>query len=161
MSAQFTPSTPDDLTSRRPTTSRLTGVISVFGFILAISYPVLAVSTGVRAFYQLLFRHDIAYYLPSYMSLVASLCYLVAAIGFAYRRRWSWYLSVALLGFETAMVLLVGSLSFVYPELIGRTVWRQFGADYGYFPLFQPLLGLIWLFWPETLYAYGLARRPE
>lgn len=152
-------STHDDLAGPQPAAGRLAGIISTFGFILAISYPVLALSTGVRAAYQLLLRHDLDYYLPSYMSLVASVCYLVAAIGFAHRRRWSWYLSVAMLGFETAMVLLVGSLSLVYPALIGRTVWRQFGADYGYFPLFQPLLGLIWLFWPETRRAYGLTAR--
>jgi hypothetical protein len=134
--------------------ARLGGVVSAFGFILAISYPVLALSTGVRAAYQLLVRQDLEYRLPSYMSLLASACYLIAAIGFAYRRRWTWWLSVIMLGFEMAMVLLIGSLSLVYPDVIGRTVWRQFGADYGYFPLFQPLLGLIWLFWPDTRRAY-------
>ncbi|MCC6627370.1 MAG: hypothetical protein IT340_08220, partial [Chloroflexi bacterium] len=46
------------------------------------------------------------------------------------------------------------------PDLIGRTVWRHFGADYGYFPLVQPLLGLIWLLWPETMRAYGIVRTP-
>jgi hypothetical protein len=54
------------------------------------------------------------------------------------------------------MVLVVGSLSFIYPEIIGRTVWGRFGADYGYFPLFQPLLGLIWLFSLPVLRAYGI-----
>jgi hypothetical protein len=143
----------------QPGDGRLGAVVSAFGFVLAISYPVLALSTGVRAGFQLLVRHDIDYHLPSYMSLLAALCYLIAAIGFVYRRRWSWYLSVAMLVFETVMVLLVGSLSLIHPDLIGRTVWRQFGADYGYFPLFQPLLGLVWLFWPETMRAYGLAAR--
>jgi hypothetical protein len=56
------------------------------------------------------------------------------------------------------MALIVGGLSFIYPEIIGRTVWRHFGADYGYFPLIQPLLGLAWLFHPETLRAYGIRR---
>ena len=46
------------------------------------------------------------------------------------------------------------------PTLIGRTVWRAFGADYLFFPLFQPLLGLAWLFRDETLQAYGI-RRPR
>jgi hypothetical protein len=140
-------------------TRGLAGIINTFGVILAISYPVLALSTGVRAGYQLLLRDDITYYLPSLMSLVAALCYLIAAIGFAHRRRWSWYLSVSMLGFEMLMVLLIGTLSFVYPDMIGRTVWRHFGADYGYFPLFQPLLGLIWLFWPDTVRAYGLTKQ--
>ena len=135
---------------------RLGGIISTIGFILAISYPVLAVSTGVRALYQLLLRQDLSAYLPSYMSLLAAGCYLVAAIGFAYRRRWTWYLAVVMLAFETVMVVLVGGVSLVAPDLVGRTVWRQFGVDYGYFPLFQPVLGLIWLFWPATPRAYGL-----
>jgi hypothetical protein len=57
------------------------------------------------------------------------------------------------------MVLLIGSLSFIEPDVIGRTVWRHYGVDYGYFPLIQPVLGLIWLFWPDTRRVYG--RSPE
>lgn len=133
----------------------MSAVVTTFGFILGISYPVLALSTGVRSLYQIFVRADITYYPPVILSAVAALCYLVATIGFLHRRRWSWWLSVATLGFETLMTLVVGALSFVEPDLIGRTVWRHFGADYGYFPLFQPLLGLVWLFWPETLRAYG------
>jgi hypothetical protein len=54
------------------------------------------------------------------------------------------------------MTLLIGTLSLVQPDLIGRTVWTRFGLDYGFFPFFQPILGLVWLFWPETLRAYGI-----
>jgi hypothetical protein len=128
------------------------------GVILAISYPVLAISTGVRAIYQIFFKPDVTDYLPPALSAVAAICYLFAAIGFTYRRKWAWRLSVGLLGFEMLMVLVVGGLSFIYPELIGRTVWGRFGADYGYFPLFQPLLGLIWLFSPPVLRVYGIVR---
>lgn len=134
----------------------LPGLISALGFVLAISYPVLALSTGVRSLYQLLFKEGVVDYLPPALSGVAALSYLVATIGFAYRRGWAWRLSVAVLAFETFMTLAVGGLSFIYPELIGQTVWRHFGADYGYFPLIQPLLGLAWLLWPETRRAYGL-----
>jgi hypothetical protein len=138
---------------------RLGTVVSSFGFILAISYPVLALSTGFRSVVQLL-RSDITNYLAPTMSGVAALCYLIAALGFAYRRRWTWYLSLVMLALEMVMVLLVGTLSFIMPEVIGRTVWRHYGADYGYFPLFQPLLGLIWLCWPATIRAYGIRRTP-
>ena len=62
-------------------------------------------------------------------------------------------------GLETLLTLIVGTLSYTHPDLIGHTVWRHFGEDYGYFPLFQPLLGLIWLFWPETMRAYGIRWR--
>jgi hypothetical protein len=132
--------------------------LDVTGAILAVSYPLLALSTGVRSLYQLFFRDDIINTFGPAMSGVAALCYLVATIGFAYRRQWAWRLSVGVLGFETFMTLLIGTLSYIIPETIGSTAWRHFGADYGYFPLFQPLLGLLWLFWPQTLRSYGIAQ---
>jgi len=127
-------------------------IVLVSGTILAVSYPLLALSTGVRALYQMFSIGGLG---PA-LSALAAVCYLTATIGFAKRTRWAWRLSLAVLAFETAMTLLVGTLSFVYPDLIGRTVWRHFGADYGYFPLFQPLIGLVWLLWPETRKAYNL-----
>ena len=36
--------------------------------------------------------------------------------------------------------------------------WRHFGADYGYFPFIQPVLGLIWLLHPQTVRAFGIRR---
>lgn len=136
--------------------SSLSRMVAISGAILAVSYPVLALSTGVRALYQLLFKVGVSNYLAPGLSGVAALCYLIATIGFAYRRRWAWRLSVGILIFETLLTIVVGTLSFIIPDVIGQTVWRHFGADYGYFPLFQPLLGLLWLFWPETLRVYGL-----
>ena len=145
-----------------PAESGLTGFIKSAGFILALSYPVLALSTGVRAVYQLIMiatgaRPDDPY-LPSLLSAVAALCYLTATIGFAVRRKWAWQLSVGVLAFESGMTVIIGVLSFTHPDLIGSTVWRHFGADYGYFPLVQPLIGLAWLFHPLTLQAYGIRR---
>lgn len=140
-----------------PKESALAGFIGAAGTILAVSYPVLALSTGARASVRLL-RGETTY-LPDGLSALAAVFYLIATIGFAYRRPWSWRLSVGILGLETVCTLLVGSLSFIYPELIGRTAWRHFGADYGYFPLVQPLLGLAWLFHPQTLQAYGVQPR--
>ncbi len=140
----------------RPVDTIWENLVSPIGYILAVSYPILALSTGVRALYQLFVRTDIDYYLPVILSGVAALCYLTATIGFVYRRRWTWWLSVAVLGFETLMTLMIGLWSFTNPDLIGSTVWRHFGEDYGYFPLFQPILGLIWLLWPQTITAYGI-----
>jgi hypothetical protein len=137
----------------------LSDIAYAVGVILAISYPVLAISTGARAIYQLIFKAGVTYYLPPALSAVAACCYLGATFGFAIRRKWAWWLSVGLLGFETFLTFVVGTLSFIYPDAIGRTVWRHFGADYGYFPLFQPILGLIWLFSPPVLRAYGIVRR--
>lgn len=129
---------------------------SVVGAILAISYPVLAISTLARAGYQLLLKEGVTNYLAPLLTAVAAVLYLLATIGFAYRRRWSWRLSVTALGLETAFTFLVGTLSLLIPEVIGRTVWARFGADYAFFPLIQPILGLIWLTRPEVLRAYGV-----
>lgn len=126
------------------------------GTILAISYPVLAISTGFRAAYQLFLKEGVVNYTGPTLSAVAALFYLTATIGFAYRRRWAWWLSVSVLGFESLMTLIIGTLSIINPELIGSTVWRLFGIDYGFFPLVQPLLGLAWLFHRETMQSYGI-----
>lgn len=133
-----------------------TEMVTVLGFVLTVSYPLLAVSTGVRALFQLFLKEGVVNYLAPTLSLVAAVCYLTATIGFAYRRRAAWRLSVGVLLFETALTLVVGTLSLIIPEEIGRTVWRHFGADYGYFPLFQPAIGLVWLFWPSIKQQYGL-----
>ena len=117
-----------------------TELVTVLGYILTVSYPLLALSTGVRALFQLVLKEGVVNYLAPTLSLVAALCYLTATIGFARRVRWGWRLSVGVLAFETALTLVVGSLSLIIPVTIGRTVWRHFGADYGFFPLFQPLI---------------------
>lgn len=159
----------------------LAGFIFAAGAILAISYPVLALSTGVRAIYQL-FEGD-----PSnspWLTLLAAFFYTVATIGFAKQPRpagkksarraprqsavarlWralsparAWRISLTVLAVETLLTLLVGSLSYLAPDLLGRNVWQFFGRDYGYFPLVQPLLGLAWLLHPQTLRSYGIQR---
>ena len=148
--------------TQNPTKNNLwANVISPIGYILAVSYPLLALSTGVRAIYQLFLKTGVENYLPVYLSALAALLYLLATIGFAYRRRWTWWLSVISLGIESCLTLLVGVWSFIDPDLIGRTVWRHFGEDYGFFPLFQPLLGLVWLLWPLTMVAYGVRSQPQ
>lgn len=153
--------------------SSFSGFIQAAGVILAISYPVLALSTGVRAAYQL-FEGDETN--APWLTLLGALLYTLATIGFAkqpqpdrvekpvrtFLGRWwrgippltGWRISVYVLAFETVMTLLVGILSYTHPDLIGRNVWQYFGRDYGYFPLVQPLLGLAWLFNRYTLEAY-------
>lgn len=133
--------------------------LKVTGFILGISYPVLALSTFFRATYQLFFKEGVESYVGPALTAVACTCYLLATIGFFVRKRWAWWLSVSVLSFETFMTLAVGSLSIFYPEMIGSTVWRHFGQDYGFVPLVQPLLGLAWLIHPLTRAAYGVFRR--
>ena len=100
-------------------------VVSPAGYVLAVSYPVLALSTGVRAAYQLFVRPDIVDYLPVALSALAALCYLTATLGFAYRRPWTWRLSVTVLAFETLMTVAVGVWSIIDPATVGSTVWRH------------------------------------
>jgi hypothetical protein len=135
----------------------LSGFIRAAGVILAISYPVLALSAGARSLYQLFLKEEVINYLPAVLSGIAAVCYLLATVGFIVRKRWAWRLSVSMLIFELVMVIVVGTLSFIIPDAIGRTVWGRFGADYGYFPLIQPLLGLAWLFHRETRVVYGIS----
>ncbi len=139
----------------------LSGFIQAAGVILAVSYPVLALSAGVRSIYQLFLKEGVTTYVPAVLSGIAAICYLLATVGFIIRKRWAWRLSVSMLAFELAMVLLVGTLSLLIPETIGRTVWGRFGADYGFFPLIQPLLGLAWLFHPQTRKVYGIGNLSE
>jgi len=125
-------------------------VMQAIGQILAVSYPLLALSAGARSLYQLFFKPGVTDYFPPALSAVAALCYLLATVAFVIRKPWAWWMSVVVLAFETAGVLIVGTLSLVMPEVIGRTVWHDFGIDYGFLPLIQPILGLVWLFWPEN-----------
>jgi len=160
------PPTVDAVTGSEKTSEKAGGnpvaeLISTIGYILAFSYPLLALSTGVRAIYRIFFRDDVLNYWSPVMSAIAATCYLLATIGFAYRRRWSWWLSIVTLGIETIFTLAIGAWSYVDPQLIGRTVWRHFGEDYAYFPLFQPILGLVWLLWPATLIAYGIRSQQD
>ena len=153
--------TTDDSTTRAPAQDNppLSTFANTTGKILGISYPVLALSTGARALYQLFLKEGVTDYLPPVLTGVAAVVYLIAAVGFTVQKRWAWWVSLIALAFETAMVLLVGTLSLVRPELIGSTAWGQFGADYAYFPLIQPVLGLIWLLQPETLRVYQIRQR--
>lgn len=130
-------------------------LIDTSGFLLAVSYPVLALSTGVRAGYQLFFKADQVDKLPPALSLIAAFSYLLATVGFAIHRPWAWRLSVTVIALELVGVIAVGVLSFTHPAVIGHTAWRHFGEDYGYFPLIQPILGLVWLAWGPTRRAYG------
>lgn len=150
-----------------PAAAPLSSLAEAAGRALALSYPLLAFSTGGRAVYQLFFKAgglihapDMAAWLGPALSMVACLVYLLATVGFAVRRRGAWWVSVAALAFETAAVLAVGWITVQggpAAERIGHTAWGHFGRDYGYFPLVQPLLGLFWLLWPATRAAYGIA----
>ncbi|MDT8307878.1 MAG: hypothetical protein RRC07_18240 [Anaerolineae bacterium] len=146
-----------EITTDAPELSRFADVT---GKILAVSYPVLALSTGARGLYQLFLKEGVTNYVPPLLTTIAAALYLVAAVGFARRSKRAWTVSVVALSLEMVGIAVVGTLSYVRPDLVGETAWRHFGADYGYFPFIQPLLGLIWLLHPQTLRAYRIRRSP-
>lgn len=131
-------------------------LIRAIGQILAVSYPLLALSAGARAIFQLFFKKGVSDYFPPTLSAVAALCYLFATLAFVIRKPWAWWISAGVLLFETAGVLIIGTLSLLQPNLIGHTVWHNYGSDYGFLPLLQPILGLVWLFWPDNRKSFFL-----
>jgi hypothetical protein len=143
-----------------PDAPEMSRFAEISGKILAVSYPVLAISTGARGLYQLFLKEGVSDYLPPLLTTIAAFLYLIAAVGFARRSKRAWAVSVTALSLEMIGIIVVGILSFTDPELVGDTAWRHFGADYGYFPFIQPLLGLIWLLHPQTLRAYRIRRPP-
>jgi hypothetical protein len=145
--------------SAPPVTVGLGKVATVAGYVLAITYPLFALSIGVRAIYQLCCRPDIPNRLGPWLSLVAAVIYAVAAVGFARRSRRAWTISLSALSFELVCVLVVGTVTTLDPTAIPHTAWGRFGQDYGFFLVFQPFLGLLWLLWPTTREAYGITRR--
>lgn len=130
------------------------------GYVLAVSYPLLAFSAAGRAVYQIFFKSGLSLATGPLTSAFAALCYLLAALGFAYHRAWTWWLSLTVLLLESTGTLVVGALSVAAPDVIGSSVWRWFGIDFAFFPLVQPLLGLAWLTWPKTRRKFGVRAWP-
>ncbi len=136
--------------------SRSAPVLSTIGYLLGISYPLLAFSATGRSVYQLFFKAELATTVGPLTSLFAACCYLAATIGFAYRRPWTWWLSLCVLGIESFGTLVTGFLSILQPELIGSSVWRLFGIDFAFLPLVQPIAGMVWLAWRPTRKLFGI-----
>ena len=140
--------------------SRPTPVLSAIGYLLGISYPLLAFSATGRSVYQLFFKTDLTTAVGPLTSLFAAICYLAATLGFTYRRPWTWWLSLCVLGIESIGTLVTGVLSVLQPDLIGSSVWRLFGIDFAFLPLVQPIAGIVWLAWTPTRRLFGIGPLP-
>lgn len=112
--------------------------------LLVVVYAIFAIASTSRSVVQLATRFDeapVAYVL----SAVAALVYIVATVALALGERGRRIATIAI-GFELAGVLIVGTLSLVYPALFPRaTVWSTFGLGYAFIPLALPVIGLWWL----------------
>jgi cytochrome bd-type quinol oxidase subunit 2 len=115
------------------------------GRVLIAVYGIFALAASARASVQLLTRFQEAP-LAYLLSAVAGLIYIVATITLARGTRTSRRLALTAIIIELLGVVVVGTLSVIYPEAFPRaTVWSLFGIGYGFVPLALPILGLAWL----------------
>ena len=115
------------------------------GRVLVAVYAVLALAATGRSFVQIAQRFDEAP-LAYALSALAALVYIVATIALTRPGR-AWYrVAWATIVFEFTGVLVVGTLSLVYPVLFPHdTVWSAYGRGYLFIPLALPVLGMWWL----------------
>ena len=110
------------------------------GRLLVAVYGVFAVAASARAGLQLATRFEQA---PAayLLSALAAGVYVVATVALArdLRRTALWAC-----GFELAGVLVVGTVSLLWPDAFpDQTVWSSYGLGYGFVPLVLPVLGLL------------------
>lgn len=119
--------------------------MSGIGRVLVAVYGVLALAAVGRSFVQIASKFDEAPLAYS-LSALAALVYVVATIALI-RPGTVWYrVAWATIAFEFTGVIVIGTLSIVYPELFPHdTVWSWFGRGYLFIPLVLPVLGMWWL----------------
>ena len=120
---------------------RMTGI----GRLLVAVYGVLALAAIGRSFVQIASRFDEAP-LAYTLSALAAVVYVVATVALIRSGR-GWYrVAWVTIAFEFTGVLVVGTLSIVFPALFpDDTVWSWFGRGYLFIPLVLPVLGMWWL----------------
>lgn len=133
-----------DVQSARPgpdRARRMTGI----GRVLVAVYGVLALAALGRSFVQIVSKFDEAP-LAYALSALAAVVYVLATIALVRAGR-GWYrVAWATIVFEFTGVVVIGTLSIVYPELFPHdTVWSWFGRGYLFIPLVLPILGMWWL----------------
>lgn len=112
------------------------------GRALVTVYGILALAACARGGYEVAVKFDQAPLAYS-LALFSGVVYAVATFALATNRRWLAWPAVLV---EMAGVLVVGTLSFVAPDLFQRaSVWSWFGLEYLLVPLVLPFLGVAWL----------------
>ncbi|MDQ1583581.1 MAG: hypothetical protein QOF36_1635 [Microbacteriaceae bacterium] len=139
--------TPEHVT---PKTPRVSGV----GRLLIVVYGILALAATGRSVFQIIDRFREAP-IAFTLSAVAAIVYIVATIALAVPGA-AWYrVAWVTISFELAGVLIIGTLSFLAPAVLGltsidpfgrqATVWSVYGMGYLLVPLVLPVLGMLWL----------------
>ncbi len=115
------------------------------GRIIVVCYAILALAATGRSVLQLSTAFDRAPF-AYILSALAAVIYLVATVALASAAPWARRVATIAVGIEAVGVLVVGTLSYLAPELFpDKTVWSHFGSGYGFVPLVLPFVGLWWL----------------
>lgn len=116
------------------------------GRILILIYGIFALAATGRSLVQLI-RNPAEAPLAYGLSALAAIVYIVATICLAHNGRRMRRVALAAVLIEAAGVIVVGLISFLYPQWFPRaTVWSHFGQGYGWVPLILPFFGLAWLY---------------
>jgi hypothetical protein len=127
------------------------------GIVLIFVYAILAIGATSRAVFQIA-QYFSAYpsaRLPITLSAVSGVIYIVATIALLAPGR-TWYrVAWVTIGFELAGVLVIGTLSLLFPSVFNGpaslkdvadgTVWSTYGIGYLFIPVVLPVLGMLWL----------------
>ena len=116
------------------------------GRVLVIVYAIMALAATGRSFVQIVQKFDEAP-LAYTLSAVSAVVYIVATLALVFAGTRAWYIVAwVAICFELVGVLVVGTLTFVLPELFAHpTVWSWFGFGYVFVPLVLPFFGIWWL----------------
>ncbi len=106
----------------------------------------MALAATGRSFVQIAERFDEAPLAYS-LSALSAIVYVIATLALVFAGSRTWYrIAWIAIVFELVGVLVIGTLSFVLPELFAHpTVWSWFGLGYLFVPLALPFFGLWWL----------------
>ena len=115
------------------------------GSLLIAVYAVFAVSATARASFQLVTKFEDAPLAYS-LSALSALVYIIATVALARDDVRSQAVARWAVKFELVGVLVVGTLSLVWPAAFQHpSVWSWFGLNYACLPLVLPVFGLLWL----------------
>jgi hypothetical protein len=116
------------------------------GRVLVIVYAIMALAATGRSFVQIVQDYDEAP-LAYTLSALAAVVYIVATLALVFAGSRTWYrVAWIAIVFELVGVLVIGTLTFVLPELFAHaTVWSWFGMGYLFVPLVLPFFGIWWL----------------
>jgi hypothetical protein len=115
------------------------------GALLIAVYAVFAVSATARASFQLVTKFEDAPLAYS-LSALSALVYIVATVALGRNDVRSQAVARWAVKFELVGVLVVGTLSLVWPAAFQHpSVWSWFGLNYACLPLVLPIFGLLWL----------------